>query len=67
MGQEIKTTLRFDGRIHEGTVRIEGGALIFQGGVTLNLPLGEIFSAEANAISAASDITATHSSRRSTL
>lgn len=49
MARDIKTTLRFDGRIHEGTLRIEGGALVFEGGVTLTLPLAEIFSAEANA------------------
>lgn len=49
MGEDIKTTLRVDGRIHEGTLRIESGALVFEGGITLSLPLGEIFSAEANA------------------
>jgi hypothetical protein len=49
VGEDIKTTLRFDGRIHEGTLRVEGGALVFEGGVTLTIPLGEVFSAEANA------------------
>ncbi len=49
MAQDIKTTLRMDGRIHEGTVALEGSALVFKGGVTLNLPFSEIFSVEASA------------------
>lgn len=48
MGREIKTTLRIDGRIHEGTASLEGGAFVFEGGVTLTLPFAEIFSVEAS-------------------
>lgn len=50
MGQEIKTTLRMDGRILEGTAQLAGGALHFKGAaVTLQLPYGEIFSVEESA------------------
>lgn len=48
MGQEIKTTLRFDGRIHEGIAHLEGDALIFRGGITLQLPFTDIFGVEAS-------------------
>lgn len=49
MGQEVKTTLRFDGRILEGTARIEGESLVFQGGASITLAFSEIFKVEANA------------------
>ncbi|AKV04612.1 hypothetical protein AKJ09_11275 [Labilithrix luteola] len=48
MGQEIKTTLRFDGRILEGTALLESDALIFRGGASLTVPFTEMFNAEAN-------------------
>ena len=52
MGQELKTTLRFDGRILEGTALLEGDCIIFRGGpagVTLTVKFSEIFKTEANA------------------
>ena len=49
MGQELKTTLRFDGRILEGTALLEGDAIIFRGGVSLTVKFSEIFKVEANA------------------
>lgn len=50
MGQEVKTTLRFDGRILEGAALLEGDSLIFRGaGTTLTLKFAEIFKADANA------------------
>lgn len=50
MGQEVKTTLRFDGRILEGVALLEGDSLIFRGaGSTITLKLAEIFKADANA------------------
>lgn len=48
MGQEVKTTLRFDGRILEGTALIEGDSLIFRGGASITVKLSEIFKVEAN-------------------
>ena len=48
MGQEIKTTLRFDGRIHEGTAQLESDSLVFRGGITLTLPFSDIFGIEAS-------------------
>lgn len=48
MGQEQKTTLRFDGRILEGTALLEGDAIIFRGGVSLTVKFSEILKIEAN-------------------
>ena len=48
MGQEQKTTLRFDGRILEGTALLEGDSIIFRGGVSLTVKFSEIFKIEAN-------------------
>lgn len=48
MGQEAKTTLRWDGRILEGTALLESDSLIFRGGATLTLKFSEIFKADAN-------------------
>jgi hypothetical protein len=49
VGQEHKTTLRFDGRILEGTALLEGDSIIFRGGVSLTVKFSEIFKVEANA------------------
>lgn len=51
MGQEVKTTLRFDGRILEGVALLEGDSIIFRGtsSPTLTLKFSEIFKTEANA------------------
>ena len=49
MGQEVKTTLRFDGRILEGIALLEGDSIIFRGGVSLTVKFAEIFKIEANA------------------
>jgi hypothetical protein len=51
VGQEVKTTLRFDGRILEGVALLEGDAIIFRGASspTLTLKFAEIFKTEANA------------------
>lgn len=49
MGQELKTTLRFDGRILEGVALLEGDSIIFRGGVSLTVKFAEIFKVEANA------------------
>jgi hypothetical protein len=48
MGQEAKTTLRFDGRILEGTALLETDTLVFRGDVTLTVKFSEIFKIEAN-------------------
>jgi hypothetical protein len=48
VGQEVKTTLRFDGRIHEGTALLETDSLIFRGPITLTVPFSEIFGVEAS-------------------
>jgi hypothetical protein len=48
LGQEVKTTLRFDGRIHEGVALLETDALVFRGGVTLTVKFSEIFGVEAS-------------------
>jgi len=48
MGQEIKTTLRWDGRILEGTALLETDALVFRGGASLTIPFREMMSVEAN-------------------
>lgn len=49
MGQELKTTLRFDGRILEGVALLEGDSIVFRGGVSLTVKFAEIFKVEANA------------------
>lgn len=49
MGQEVKTTLRFDGRILEGVALLESDSIIFRGGVSLTVKFSEIFKMEANA------------------
>lgn len=49
MGQELKTTLRFDGRILEGVALLEGDSIVFRGGVSLTVKFSEIFKVEANA------------------
>jgi hypothetical protein len=49
VGQEVKTTLRFDGRILEGVALLETDSIIFRGGVTLTVKFSEIFKIEANA------------------
>ena len=49
MGQEVKTQLRWDGRIVEGTALLETDHLIFRGGASVNLPFGEMWSVEADA------------------
>ena len=48
MGQESKTTLRWDGRIIEVTALLEGTELIFRGGVTMTIPFAEMMSVESN-------------------
>lgn len=48
MGQEIKTTLRWDGRIIEGTALLENDSLVFRGGASLTVPFAEMMSVEAN-------------------
>jgi hypothetical protein len=48
MGQEVKTQLRWDGRIIEGTALLETDSLIFRGGASLTIPFNEMFSVEAN-------------------
>jgi hypothetical protein len=48
VGQEIKTTLRFDGRILEGTALLEGDSIVFRGGASLSVKFTEIMKAEAN-------------------
>jgi len=52
VGQEVKTTLRFDGRILEGVALLETDTIIFRGGgggVSLTVKFSEIFKIEANA------------------
>jgi hypothetical protein len=49
VGQEVKTTLRFDGRILEGVALLEGDAIIFRGGASLTVKFSEIFKVEVNA------------------
>lgn len=48
MGQEVETTLRFEGRILEGIALLEGDALIFRGGATLTVKFSEILAVEAS-------------------
>jgi hypothetical protein len=47
VGQEIKTTLRWDGRIIEGTALLEGDALVFRGVASLTIPFAEMMTVEA--------------------
>jgi hypothetical protein len=49
MGQEVKTQLRWDGRILEGTALLEADALVFRGGATLTVPFAEMWQVDANA------------------
>lgn len=49
MGQELKTTLRFDGRILEGVALLETDSIVFRGSVSLTVKFSEIFKVEANA------------------
>jgi len=50
VGQEVKTTLRFDGRILEGVALLEGDSLVFRGGAaTITVKFAEMFKVEANA------------------
>ncbi len=52
MGQELKATLRFDGRILEGVALLEGDSIVFRDtarATTITLKFSEIFKAEANA------------------
>lgn len=49
MGQEVKTQIRFDGRILDGTAILEGDELIFRGpNVSLQIKFTEIFKIEAS-------------------
>jgi hypothetical protein len=48
VGQEIKTTLRWDGRIIEVTALLETDSIIFRGGTSLTVPFREMMSVEAN-------------------
>jgi hypothetical protein len=48
VGQEIKTTLRWDGRIIEGTALLETDSLIFRGGASLSIPFAEMMTVESN-------------------
>jgi len=49
VGQEVKTTLRFDGRILEGVALLESDSIIFRGTASLTVKFAEIFKIEANA------------------
>lgn len=49
MGQELKTSLRFDGRILEGVALLETDSIVFRGDVSLTVKFSEIFKIEANA------------------
>lgn len=48
MGQEIKTSLRWDGRVVDVTARLETDTLVLCGGASLTIPFGEMFSVESN-------------------
>jgi hypothetical protein len=49
VGQEVKTTLRFDGRILEGTALLETDSLVFRGpNISLTVKFSEIFNVEAS-------------------
>jgi hypothetical protein len=49
VGQDLKTTLRFDGRILEGVALLETDTILFRGDVSLSVKFSEIFKVEANA------------------
>jgi hypothetical protein len=49
VGQELKTSLRFDGRILDGVALLETDSIIFRGEVSLTVKFSEIFKVEANA------------------
>lgn len=49
MGQEIKTQLRWDGRILSGTAHLESTALLFRGDASLDVAFTEMMSVEASA------------------
>lgn len=48
MGQEAKATLRFDGRILEGTAHLEGTSIHFRGGASIEVAFTEISNVEAH-------------------
>ena len=48
MGQELKTSLRFDGRILEGVALLESDSIIFRGEVSLTVKFSEVFKIAAN-------------------
>ena len=48
MGHEIKTTLRWDGRIIEGTALLEADSLVFRGGASLTVPFAEMMAVDAS-------------------
>lgn len=48
MGQEIKTQLRWDGRILSGTAHLESTALLFRGDASLDVAFTEMMSVEAS-------------------
>jgi hypothetical protein len=48
LGQEIKTTLRWDGRIIEGVALLETDSLVFRGGASLTVKFAEMMSVESN-------------------
>jgi hypothetical protein len=48
VGQELKTTLRWDGRIIEGNALLESDSLVFRGGASLTIAFSEMMSVEAN-------------------
>lgn len=49
MGQEVKTSLRWDGRILEGVALLETDTIIFRGaGTSLTVKFSEIFKIEAS-------------------
>jgi len=52
VGQELKTTLRFDGRILEGVAVLESDSILFRdlaGTASLTVKFAEIFKVESNA------------------
>lgn len=49
VGQELKTSLRFDGRILEGVALLESDSIVFRGaGTSLTVKFSEIFKIEAS-------------------
>jgi hypothetical protein len=47
LGQEIKTTLRWDGRIIDVTALLETDTLVFRGGATMTIPFAEMLAVES--------------------